>query len=68
MEEMARVERRDDGVKGEGHLVVVETVRQIIGIGIRVAERGQIVSGLNEFENAAKVVCGVRNVSSLGVR
>ena len=40
---------------------------KVVGRSVGVAERGQVESGLDEFEDAAEVVCGVRNVGGFGV-
>ncbi len=64
---MGGIERRGDCAEGEGYMGEVETIGKVVGWTVGVAERGQGESGFDEFEDAAEVVCGVRNVSGLGV-
>src|SRR5208282_5277340 len=55
-------------VESDGRMGEAETIGKVVGWIIGVVERGQVKSGLDEFEDAAEVVRGVRNVSGLGVR
>jgi hypothetical protein len=48
-------------------LIKIEAIRQIVGRGVGVAERREPKILLNEFQDAAKVMCDVRDVGSLGV-
>src|ERR1700676_140915 len=68
VDEVSRLERSGDCVEGDGRMGKVETIGKVVRWSVRVPERGQVVSSLDEFEDAAKVVCGVRNVSGLGIR
>src|SRR5271167_535566 len=68
VDEEGGLERRRDGVEVDRGMGKVETIGKVVGWAIRVPERGQVVGGLDEFQNASKVVRCVRNVSSLRVR
>jgi len=68
VDEEGGLQRCGDRMEGDGRMGEVETIGKVVSRSVRVPQRRQVVSGLDEFEDAAKVVCGVRNVSSLGVR
>ncbi len=51
--------------KGQWRLVEVETVREVVGGGIRISERRQTVNLFNELQDAAKIMRDVRDVTRL---
>src|SRR5580693_7105 len=67
VEEVSGAERRGNCLEGKGRLGEVETIGKIVSRNVGVAERRQVKSLFNVFQNAAKVVCGMRNIGRLGV-
>lgn len=67
VDEVGSIEDCGNFLEGDGRLGKVETIGKVVGRSVGVAEGGQVESGLDEFEDAAEVVRGVRNVSGFGV-
>jgi len=65
---MSCAQRRRDLLKLKGSLVEVETIREIVCVGISEAERGEVEDLLDKIQDASEVVCDVRDIPSLGVR
>ncbi len=68
MQEVVSVERRHDGLKGQRGLIVVKTIGQVVGLGIRIAQRSEAEILLDVFQNASEIVSHVGNVGRLRVR
>ena len=64
---MFRVVLRIDWLKNQRDLVVVETIRQVVGHRVRISrgDRRQIENRFNVLQDAAKVMGRLRNVSGL---
>src|SRR5271169_6691675 len=68
LQEMVRVQGRIDGVKSKWCLVVVKTIREVVRVRIRIAQRIQAEILLNVFQDTAEMMRHVGHVCSLGVR
>src|SRR5258707_12073654 len=64
---MLRIERRGDCLKLQRSLIEVETIGEVIGRRVRVAERRQTEGVLSELQYAAEIMLRVRNVLRLDV-
>ncbi len=67
VDEVGGIERCGNFLEGDGRLGEVETIGKVVRRSVGVAERRQVERGLDEFEDAAEVVRGMRNVSGFGV-
>lgn len=66
-EEMGGVELGLYELERAGRLGEVETVGEVVGEGVGVAEGAQIVLRFDELQQAAEIVGDMRNVGALGV-
>ena len=67
IDEVGGIEGSRNSLEDNGRMGKVETIGKIVRRSIRIAERGQVERGLNEFEDAAEVVRSMRNVSGFSV-
>jgi len=67
-EEVGGIEGRENGLERKRRLGQIKAIRKIVGWPVSVSQRGQLEISLDELQDAAEVMCDVRNVSSLGVR
>jgi hypothetical protein len=68
VDEVRTIERRGNYLEGQGRLGEVEAIEKIVGWTVSIAERRQTECRLDELQDAAEVVCDVRNISGLGIR
>ena len=59
VEEVGGIEGRGNCLKRDGRLGEGETIRKVVGRSVGVAQRGQVESGLDEFEDASEIVRSV---------
>ena len=63
VQEVVRFQRGINRLEYKRRLVEVETVREVVGIGVCIAQRRQIKILLNQVENTAEVVVDMRDLS-----
>ena len=67
VDEVGGIEGRGNCPEGDRGLGKVETIGEVVGLGVRIAQRWQIEISLDEFQDAAEVMRGVRNIGGFGV-